>query len=209
VPGVLSTKDNAFGCFLGALAGSGCALQPPGERWANAGYVRGPKRQVCWRVFDAQYFGVAQRRRRVFVVANAGDRISPAEVLFEQPCLRWNPPARTEAGQGFAADAAGGAGGGRRGGYDAMSLAGTLGRRGVRSHTELDGHGAYIPQTVGTLSDGAHNGGGLNGQDAYSGRIFAVRSQPADGADGQGDQHNLGRGADGDCVPGGGPPLNL
>jgi hypothetical protein len=41
-----------------------------------------------------------------------------------------------------------------------MSLAGTLGRRGVRSHTELDGHGAYIPQTVGTLSDGAHNGGG-------------------------------------------------
>jgi DNA (cytosine-5)-methyltransferase 1 len=111
VPGVLSTKDNAFGCFLGALAGSDCALQPPGERWANAGYVRGPKRQVCWRVFDAQYFGVAQRRRRVFVVANAGDRISPAEVLFEQPCLRWNPPARTEKGQGVAADAAGGAGG--------------------------------------------------------------------------------------------------
>jgi site-specific DNA-cytosine methylase len=161
VPGVLSTKDNAFGCFLGALAGSGCALQPPGERWANAGYVRGPKRQVCWRVLDAQYFGVAQRRRRVFVVANAGDRISPAEVLFEQPGLRWNPPARTEAGQGVAADAAGGAGGGRRGGYDDMSLAGTLGRRGVRSHTELDGHGAYIPQTVGTLSDGAHQGGGL------------------------------------------------
>jgi len=159
VPGVLSTKDNAFGCFLGALAGSGCALQPPGERWANAGYVRGPKRQVCWRVLDAQYFGVAQRRRRVFVVANAGDRISPAEVLFEQPCLRWNPPARGEAGQGVATDAAGGIGGGRGGGYDAMSLAGTLGRRGVRSHTELDGHGAYIPQIVGTLSDGAHNGG--------------------------------------------------
>jgi hypothetical protein len=45
------------------------------------------------------------------------------------------------------------------GGYDDMSLAGTLGRRGVRSHTELDGHGAYIPQTVGTLSDGAHQGG--------------------------------------------------
>jgi len=85
-----------------------------------------------------------------------------------------------------------------------MSLAGTLGRRGVRSHTELDGHGAYIPQTVGTLSDGAHQGGGLNGQDAYTGRIFAVRSKPADGADGQGDQHDIGRGANADCVPGGG-----
>ena len=116
VPGVLSTKDNAFGCFLGALAGSECALQPPGERWANAGYVRGPKRQVCWRVLDAQYFGVAQRRRRVFVVANAGDRISPAEVLFEQPGLRWNPPTRPEAGERTAAYAAGGAGDGRRGG---------------------------------------------------------------------------------------------
>lgn len=116
VPGVLSTKDNAFGCFLGALAGSGCALQPPGGRWANAGYVRGPKRQVCWRVLDAQYFGVAQRRRRVFVVANAGDRIAPSEVLFEQPCLRWNPPTRREAGERVAADAAGGAGDGRRGG---------------------------------------------------------------------------------------------
>jgi hypothetical protein len=54
---------------------------------------------------------------------------------------------------------------------------------------------------VGTLSDGAHQGGGLNGQDAYTGRIFACARQPAHGADGQGDQHNLGRGADGDCVP--------
>jgi DNA (cytosine-5)-methyltransferase 1 len=199
VPGVLSTKDNAFGCFLGALAGSGCALQPPGERWANAGYVRGPKRQVCWRVFDAQYFGVAQRRRRVFVVANAGDRISPAEVLFEQPCLRWNPPARTEAGQGVAADAAGGAGGGRRGGCADVST--------VDAQNKFDrGDSQHLDRlVVGTLSDGAHNGGGLNGQDAYSGRIFAVRSQPADGTDGQGDQHDLGRGADGDCVPGGGP----
>jgi hypothetical protein len=67
------------------------------------------------------------------------------------------------------------------------------------------GSAAYAERdVVGTLSDGAHNGGGLNGQDAYSGRIFAVRSQPADGADGQGDQHNLGRGPDADCVPGGG-----
>src|SRR5690606_26362862 len=64
VPGVLSTRDNAFGCFLGALAGSGCELQPPGERWADAGCVYGPKRAVAWRVLDAQYFGLAQRRRR-------------------------------------------------------------------------------------------------------------------------------------------------
>ena len=61
-----------------------------------------------------------------------------------------------------------------------------------------------LPITVGALTDGAHQGGGLNGQDAYTGRIFACARQPADGADGQGDQHDLGRGADADCVPGGG-----
>ena len=153
VPGVLSTKDNAFGCFLGALAGSGCALQPPGGRWANAGYVRGPKRQVCWRVLDAQYFGVAQRRRRVFVVANAGDRIAPSEVLFEQPGLRWNPPTRREAGERTAADAAGGAGDGRRGGCAEVST--------VDARNKFDrGDSQHLDRlVVGTLSDGAHNGG--------------------------------------------------
>lgn len=69
VPGVLSDRGNAFGCFLGALAGEALPLVAPGGKWANAGYVYGPKRTICWRVLDAQYFGLAQRRRRVFVVA--------------------------------------------------------------------------------------------------------------------------------------------
>jgi len=83
VPGVLNTKDNAFGCFLGALAGEDDALIPPGGRWANAGFVDGAKRAVAWRILDAQYFGVAQRRRRVFVIASARDDFDPAAVLFE------------------------------------------------------------------------------------------------------------------------------
>jgi len=83
VPGVLSTKDNAFGCFLGALAGEDDPIVPPGEKWTNAGCVYGPQRTVAWRVLDAQYFGVAQRRRRVFVVASAREGFDPAEVLFE------------------------------------------------------------------------------------------------------------------------------
>jgi DNA (cytosine-5)-methyltransferase 1 len=83
VPGVLNTKDNAFGCFLGALAGENDPIIPPGDRWTNAGCVYGPQRTVAWRVLDAQYFGVAQRRRRVFVVASARDDFDPAEVLFE------------------------------------------------------------------------------------------------------------------------------
>lgn len=43
----------------------------------------GHKRRIAWRILDAQYFGVAQRRRRVFVVASAGSE-DPAEILFER-----------------------------------------------------------------------------------------------------------------------------
>ena len=97
VPGVLNTKDNAFGCFLGALAGESDQIKPPGERWSNAGCVFGPKRTVAWRVLDAQYFGVAQRRRRVFVVASARDDINPAEILFEfEGVRRDTAPSRKE-----------------------------------------------------------------------------------------------------------------
>lgn len=99
VPGVLSTKDNAFGCFLGQLAGEDCALVPPGGKWANAGAVFGPKRAIAWRVLDAQYFGVAQRRRRVFVVASAREGFDPAAVLFEFEGVRRDTAPRREQGQ--------------------------------------------------------------------------------------------------------------
>ena len=82
VPGVLSVQDNAFGCFLAALVGNDAPLVPTGGKWTNAGLVVGPKRSAAWRVLDAQYFGVAQRRRRVFVVAGAGDGFDPAEILL-------------------------------------------------------------------------------------------------------------------------------
>lgn len=97
VPGVLSSKDNAFGCFLAALAGESCELQPTGGRWSNAGYILGPQRAIAWRILDAQYFGVAQRRRRVFVVASARDGFCPAKVLFEFDGVRRDTaPSRKE-----------------------------------------------------------------------------------------------------------------
>lgn len=97
VPGVLGTKDNAFGCFLGALSGEDCELQPTGKKWTNAGCVFGPKRAVAWRVLDAQYFGLAQRRKRVFVVASARKDFHPDKVLFEFDGLRRDtPPSRSE-----------------------------------------------------------------------------------------------------------------
>lgn len=96
VPGVLSSKDNAFGCFIGALAGEDCELQPAGGKWSNAGCVYGPSRIVAWRVLDAQFFGVAQRRRRVFVVASARKGFDSAQVLFEFDSVRRDTPPRRE-----------------------------------------------------------------------------------------------------------------
>ena len=47
VPGVLNTKDNAFGCFLAGLAGESDALVPPGGRWTDAGFIDGPPKSNC------------------------------------------------------------------------------------------------------------------------------------------------------------------
>ena len=83
VPGVLSSnKGGDFGSFLGAVAELGYGF--------------------AYRVLDAQYFGVPQRRRRVFVVGCLGDWVSPAKVLFERESLRRNTPPSREKRQGTA-----------------------------------------------------------------------------------------------------------
>lgn len=103
VPGVLSTDDNAFGCFLAGLAGEDDALEPAGKKWGHAGAVYGPRRTVAWRTLDAQYFGLAQRRKRVFVVASARSDFDPVAVLFEFDGVRRDTAPSREAGQGVAA----------------------------------------------------------------------------------------------------------
>ena len=99
VPGVLSSNGGRdFGSFLGMLGQLGYGF--------------------AYRVLDAQYFGVAQRRRRVFVVGCLGDWHSAAAVLFERHSLQGHPApsrktgqeiagtfgARTTAGGGFGGD---------------------------------------------------------------------------------------------------------
>lgn len=93
VPGVLSSSGGRdFGSFLGGLAELGYG-------WA-------------YRVLDAQYFGVAQRRRRVFVVGYLGDWRPPVAVLFEPESLRGDTPPRREAGERVAPTLASRLGGG-------------------------------------------------------------------------------------------------
>ena len=111
VPGVLSTADNAFGYFLAGLAGESEQLKPAGKRWSNAGVVFGPKRVIAWRVLDAQYFGLAQRRKRVFVVASARNGFNPTAVLFERESLQRNIAPSREKGKDFASFTPGSIGG--------------------------------------------------------------------------------------------------
>ena len=93
VPGVLSSNGGRdFGAFLGALGELGYG-------WS-------------YRVLDAQYFGVAQRRRRVFVVGHIGDWRRACAVLLERSSLRGDPAPSREAGAGVAGCLDGGAHGG-------------------------------------------------------------------------------------------------
>lgn len=76
VPGALTSEDGgAFGQLLSEMDELGYSL--------------------AWRVLDAQFFGVAQRRRRLFLVGHLGAE-SPAEVLFEPDCLSGNPQSSRE-----------------------------------------------------------------------------------------------------------------
>lgn len=150
VPGVLNTKDNAFGCFLAGLAGEDDPLIPPGKKWSNAGAVYGPKRAIAWRVLDAQYFGVAQRRRRVFVVASARTGFDPAAVLFEFDGVRRDTAPSREAGQG----AAGGAGAGAAVGFQSSQS----GVRLVDTHATLDANNG--PRRHNGVITMAHGQGG-------------------------------------------------
>jgi DNA (cytosine-5)-methyltransferase 1 len=83
----------------------------PGDEWegredsdfaALLGAVRERGYLGCWRSFDAQYAGLAQRRERVFFVGHLGDWRPAAAVLFERESLRGDPPPCREAGQGVA-----------------------------------------------------------------------------------------------------------
>lgn len=80
VEGVLTDKTNAFGCLLSELAGFNDVIKM--EKWASAGVIKGPKRNVAWRVLDAKFFGLPQQRRRLYVLAGGKD-FSPENVLFE------------------------------------------------------------------------------------------------------------------------------
>ena len=108
VPGALSSAGcRDFRAVLEAFTKSKVPI-PQSGRWANAGMVRSGGVDLAWRVLNAQHFGVAQRRRRIFLVCDFAGRRA-GEVLFVEESMRGNPAPCGEARQGIAAHAQGGA----------------------------------------------------------------------------------------------------
>lgn len=185
VPGVLSTTDNAFGCFLAGLAQESEPLQPTGRKWTNIGYVHS-KRTIAWRVLDAQYFGIPQRRKRVFLVASAREE-SITEVLFELKSLCRNikqGATKREDATAFAES--------NFGTYRATSIGGTLktcgGSLGGGSEIFVV-HGSQDPIVNTTTANCLGRNNGLENVVAIAGNIIG-RSRGA-GGNGIGAKENI------------------
>lgn len=115
VPGAFSSNGGEdFRAVLEALGGiaeDGVSIPRPAKgKWQHAGCVVGDGWSIAWRLYDAQYWGVPQRRKRIYLVADlAGERAD--EILFKREGLCGDPAEGGEAREGIAHDAPGGAGG--------------------------------------------------------------------------------------------------
>ena len=100
VPGAFSSNRGMdFQAVLEEIGESKIPM-PQGNRWATAGLVQFPGVEVAWRVLDAQYWGVPQRRRRIFLVADFAtyDRRA-GEILFERESVQGDSAAGTGTGE--------------------------------------------------------------------------------------------------------------
>ena len=169
VPGALSSSSRRdFKAVLEAFTDAEVPM-PGSGRWANAGMVRGRGVDLAWCVYDAQYFGTAQRRRRIFLIADfRGER--SGEILFVPKSLSGYFAAGGTPRQGPAAYAQSGAGTAGAGidGYNAQMtghVAATLGTNcgmstGRNGVIEMpDGMGAAVPAISMRIRCGCEGGG--------------------------------------------------
>jgi DNA (cytosine-5)-methyltransferase 1 len=145
VPGLFSSEQGRdFAAVVGEMAG--VRVDVPDGGWENSGFLASGEGLVEWAVLDAQFFGVPQRRRRVFIIRDTGDWQSREPVLLERDSLQGHPPPRKEKGKRVAGCLKGGSGSrgwsdpsdGNGGGM--VEVGGTSGRG------DGDGSGEPIPK---------------------------------------------------------------
>ena len=104
VPGAFSSNTGAdFAAVVAHLAGLN-DVKVPENGWGKEGAALGDCGMLEWSVLDAQWFGLAQRRKRVFAIVDFGEWASRPPILLERERLRGNTPPSREARQDIAAD---------------------------------------------------------------------------------------------------------
>jgi DNA (cytosine-5)-methyltransferase 1 len=105
VPGLFSSNGGKdFASVVGEMAG--CECSPPRDGWENSGCAVGKRGMLEWCCLDAQYFGLAQRRVRCFLVLDTGNWFNRPPILLVESSLQGYPAPSREKGQGVAADVA-------------------------------------------------------------------------------------------------------
>lgn len=150
VPGAFSSNQGRdFAVVVGAMAGS--KLPVPAGGWGSEGVALGDSGLVEWSVLDAQWFGVAQRRRRVFAVLDTGEWSDRPPVLLEPDRMRGHSAPSRDQGQ---------------------SVTGTLSARtqgGGGLGTDFESQGGLV---AGTLSANPKAAGSATQQDAHAGLLI-------------------------------------
>jgi len=176
VPGAFSSNNGEdFRAVLEETArvvDKDAVIPRPAKKWSNAGTIMGDGWSIAWRVHDAQFWGVPQRRKRISLVADFGGETAP-EILFERKSVSGDFEQSGETGQGTSTDVTGSA--------DPSSY--TLKIRGgvsVDSHGKQAGKGPLVQTelsgTLGVSQDQTLITKCLNGWDVQSKHV-----QPEDG----------------------------
>lgn len=157
-----AVENSDFAAFLGALR--------------DGGYLG------CWRVLDAQYAGVPQRRRRLFFVGYLGDWRYPAAVLFDRESLSRNSPPSREEGTRVAVNALKSS----QGGSDDNDAQGhRLIAADIAPPPTTNHYGDHESRegllVAGTLNANHKSAPGQNGQDANNGLLIAATLEATTG----------------------------
>lgn len=169
VPGAFRTNNGedfrqVLSYFARAAAGKRVSIPgPAGGRWGSAGGVLGDGWSLAWRVLDAQYWGVPQRRKRIFLVVDFGGT-GGGEVLFDASCGEGDFEAGGVEGAGVAGGVGGGSTGDCRGvGESRLTGGGMADSSPVAGNQDGDDYSLVTDSQMAWFNCSPMTGGGVDG----------------------------------------------